>query len=71
MASRTAVDRTHRDARWSGSSGSCSRRAHTQNTRTKSRFSWDEFFQEFEERELALIYNEDGLFIKIVGRPHG
>lgn len=30
--------------------------------------SWDEFFAEFEERELALLYDEDGLFSKIVGR---
>jgi hypothetical protein len=30
--------------------------------------SLDAFFQEFEERELALIYDEDGLFSKIVGR---
>ncbi|MBF0305333.1 MAG: hypothetical protein HQL41_06775 [Alphaproteobacteria bacterium] len=30
--------------------------------------SWDEFFAEFEERNLALLYDEDGLFSKIVGR---
>jgi hypothetical protein len=30
--------------------------------------SWDEFFKEFEERELALLYDSDGLFNKIVGR---
>jgi hypothetical protein len=30
--------------------------------------SWEEFFKEFEERELALIYDEDSLFSKIVGR---
>jgi hypothetical protein len=30
--------------------------------------SWDEFFKEFEERKLALIYEESGLFNKIVGR---
>jgi hypothetical protein len=30
--------------------------------------SWDEFFKEFEERNLALLYDEDGLFSKIVGR---
>lgn len=29
---------------------------------------WDEFFQEFEDRNLALLYDEDGLFNKIVGR---
>ncbi|HEX6979426.1 MAG TPA: hypothetical protein VF342_09010 [Alphaproteobacteria bacterium] len=29
---------------------------------------WDEFFREFEERKLALVYEEDGLFSKIVGR---
>jgi hypothetical protein len=30
--------------------------------------SWDEFFQEFDERELALVYDPDGMFSKIVGR---
>ncbi|SRR5579883_2441021 len=30
--------------------------------------SWDEFFGEFEKRKLALLYEEDGLFSKIVGR---
>ena len=30
--------------------------------------SWDEFFQEFDKRELALLYDERSLFSKIVGR---
>jgi hypothetical protein len=30
--------------------------------------SWDEFFEEFEKRRLALLYEEDSLFSKIVGR---
>ena len=30
--------------------------------------SWDEFFKEFEKRKLALLYEEDSLFSKIVGR---
>jgi hypothetical protein len=30
--------------------------------------SWDEFFREFEERQLALIYEKDSLFSKLVGR---
>jgi hypothetical protein len=30
--------------------------------------SWDEFFREFEERKLALLYEEGSLFSKIVGR---
>lgn len=30
--------------------------------------SWDEFFREFEERQLALLYDPDGMFSKIVGR---
>lgn len=30
--------------------------------------SWDEFFREFEKRELALLYEDDSLFSKIVGR---
>jgi hypothetical protein len=30
--------------------------------------SWDEFFEEFEKRQLALLYDKDSLFNKIVGR---
>jgi hypothetical protein len=30
--------------------------------------SWDEFFQEFEARDLALLYDDDSLFSKIIGR---
>jgi hypothetical protein len=30
--------------------------------------SWDEFFKEFEERKLALLYDKDGRFNKIIGR---
>jgi hypothetical protein len=30
--------------------------------------SWDEFFRQFEESGLALLYEEDSLFSKIVGR---
>lgn len=30
--------------------------------------SWEEFFREFEERDLALLYDPDGRFSKIVGR---
>ncbi len=30
--------------------------------------SWDEFFRQFEESKLALLYEEDGLFSKIIGR---
>lgn len=30
--------------------------------------SWEEFFNEFDKRELALIYEKDSLFSKIVGR---
>ena len=30
--------------------------------------SWDEFFREFENRKLALLYEPDGMFSKIVGR---
>lgn len=29
---------------------------------------WDAFFQEFEDRNLAFLYDENGLFNKIVGR---
>ncbi|HVY56315.1 MAG TPA: hypothetical protein VHA77_00525 [Xanthobacteraceae bacterium] len=30
--------------------------------------SWDEFFRQFEESKLALLYEDDSLFSKIVGR---
>jgi hypothetical protein len=30
--------------------------------------TWDEFFDEFEKRELALVYDERSMFNKIVGR---
>ena len=30
--------------------------------------SWEEFFEEFEKRKLALLYDPDGMFNKIVGR---
>lgn len=30
--------------------------------------SWDEFFEEFEKRDLALLYEKDSMFSKIIGR---
>lgn len=30
--------------------------------------SWDEFFRQFEERHLALLYEKDSMFNKIVSR---
>jgi hypothetical protein len=30
--------------------------------------SWDEFFRQFDESELALLYEEDGQFNKLIGR---
>jgi hypothetical protein len=30
--------------------------------------SWDEFFEEFDKRELALLYDGQSMFNKIVGR---
>jgi hypothetical protein len=30
--------------------------------------TWDEFFEEFEKRNLALLHDPDGMFNKIVGR---
>lgn len=30
--------------------------------------SWDEFFEKFDESRLALLYEEDSMFSKIVGR---
>ena len=30
--------------------------------------SWDEFFAEFDSRKLALVYDEDSMFSKVVSR---
>jgi hypothetical protein len=30
--------------------------------------SWEEFFEEFDKRNLALVYEEDSLFNKVVSR---
>jgi len=30
--------------------------------------SWDEFFKEFDQRKLALLYENDSMFSKLVGR---
>jgi hypothetical protein len=30
--------------------------------------TWDEFFEEFDKRSLALLHDPDGMFNKIVGR---
>lgn len=30
--------------------------------------SWDEFFEQFEDSKLALLYDPDSMFSKIVGR---
>lgn len=30
--------------------------------------SWDDFFEEFDKRKLALIYEDDSMFSKLVGR---
>jgi len=30
--------------------------------------SWDEFFEEFDKRDLALLYENDSLFSKLIGR---
>lgn len=30
--------------------------------------SWDEFFEQFEESKLALLYEKDSMFSKLVGR---
>lgn len=32
--------------------------------------SWDEFFQQFDDSELALIYEENSLFNKLVSRKN-
>ena len=62
-----AVDRTHRDGDVGVIRIMFPKSPHSEHENLVE-ISWDEFFQEFEERELALIYDEDGLFSKIVGR---
>jgi hypothetical protein len=42
-----------------------SKRSHHDNL---TEISWDEFFEEFEKRSLALVYEQDSLFSKIVSR---
>ena len=32
--------------------------------------SWDEFFAEFDKKSLALVYEEDSLFSKLVSRDN-
>ena len=32
--------------------------------------SWDEFFEQFDDSKLALIYDKDSLFSKLVSREH-
>ena len=62
-----AVDRTHHD----GDVGII-RIMFPDNAQSEHKslveITWEEFFREFEERELALLYEEDSLFSKIVGR---
>ncbi len=62
-----AVDRTHGD----GDVGII-RIMFPDNPRSEHQalveISWDEFFEQFEESQLALVYEEDRLFSKIVGR---
>lgn len=33
--------------------------------------TWDEFFEEFEDRKLALLHEEDSMFSKLVSRDTG
>ena len=62
-----AVDRTHRD----GDIGII-RLMFPDNPQSEHEslveISWDEFFRQFEESKLALLYEKDSLFSKIVGR---
>jgi len=37
-------------------------------SRDRPEISWDEFFEELDSRKLALVYDEDSLFSKIVSR---
>jgi hypothetical protein len=62
-----AVERTHR----SGDTGIV-RIMFPENARSEHEalveIGWDEFFRQFDESNLALLYEEDSLFSKIVGR---
>ncbi|MGH8294524.1 MAG: hypothetical protein ACRETZ_03345 [Steroidobacteraceae bacterium] len=48
--------------------GSCFPHAPQSEHQALTEISWEEFFKEFEQRKLALLYEEDSLFSKIVGR---
>lgn len=62
-----AVDRTHK-----GDDVGIVRIMFPDNPRSEHdalvEISWDEFFAQFEESKLALLYDEKSLFSKIVGR---
>jgi hypothetical protein len=62
-----AVDRTHR-----GDDVGIIRLMFPDNPQSEHQslieISWDEFFDQFDESNLALVYGEDSLFSKIVGR---
>jgi hypothetical protein len=62
-----AVDRTH-----SGGDVGIIRIMFPDNPRSEHEhlveIEWDEFFRQFEESKLALLYDERSLFSKIVGR---
>jgi hypothetical protein len=62
-----AVDRTHR-----GSDVGIIRimfpQARQSEHESLVEITWDEFFEEFDKRELALVFDEKSTFNKIVGR---
>jgi hypothetical protein len=62
-----AVDRTHR-----GSDVGIIRimfpQARQSEHESLVEITWDEFFEEFDKRELALVFDEKSMFNKIVGR---
>ena len=62
-----AVDRTHQDDDVGIIRVMFPKAPHSEHKHLVE-ISWDEFFREFEDRKLALIYDPDGMFSKIVGR---
>jgi hypothetical protein len=62
-----AVDRTHRDGDVGILRIMFPKAPHSEHDHLVE-ISWDEFFEEFEQRKLALLYDPESLFSKIIGR---
>ncbi|ARP85454.1 hypothetical protein [Bordetella genomosp. 9] len=62
-----AVDRTHKDGDVGIVRIMFPEAPHSEH-QSLVEISWDEFFEEFDSRKLALLYEPDGMFSKLIGR---